>query len=205
MLCALSIGGYAQSTCSDAMEKAIDICNQLSTAVGTRSTGSLKSANKAFKAAKLKDFSDIWLSSGEESNLDGHFLFDEEFVDSLIVNRKVLEFSRQYAEKRTDRGSMGGKGHIKLTTKALKAGQTATWRTVNRLDAEYALVAEPKGLFTMTIKDKTGKVLYTETVNNKKGAAVRRAVFTLPDKGTEVYIEIVNRGRKDASFALLSN
>lgn len=92
-----------------------------------------------------------------------------------------------------------------MTTLALEAGASAVWKSVNRKLAEYALVAEPGGLFTMTIRDEKGCALYSETVNNKQGAKVRKAQIKLPDKITKLYIEIKNTGRNDASFALLSN
>lgn len=66
-------------------------------------------------------------------------------------------------------------------------------------------MAEPGGLFTMTIRDDKGKLLYTETRNNKKGEPVRTASLNLPDKMTRLYIEVRNCGKKTASFAILGN
>lgn len=192
-------------TLSAPMEKAIEVCTNLSNAIGATSTSQLKAANKELKAADVVDFSDLWLEKGKDLNVDGHFIFDEEFVDSLIVNRKVLNFSSQYAKKRSNRASTSVNGRIKMTTRALKAGQNSIWKTVNRRNAEYAIVAEPGGLFTMTIRDDKGKVLYAETVNNKKGESVRKAKIQLPDKATRIFIEVKNNGKNDASFALLGN
>lgn len=126
-------------------------------------------------------------------------------MDSLIVNRKVLSFSSQYAKKRSNRASTSVNGRIKMTTKAIKAGQNSIWKTVNRRNAEYAIIAEPGGLFTMTIRDDKGNVLYAETINNKKGEPVRKAKIQLPDKATRIFIEVKNNGKNDASFALLGN
>lgn len=192
-------------TLSAPMEKAIEACTNLSNAIGATTTSQLKAANKELKAADIVDFGDLWLEKGDNLNVDGHFIFDEEFVDSLIVNRKVLNFSSQYAKKRSNRASTSVNGRIKMTTKALKAGQNSIWKTVNRRNAEYAIVAEPGGFFTMTIRDDKGKVLYAETVNNKKGEPVRKAKIQLPDKATRIFIEIKNNGKNDASFALLGN
>lgn len=192
-------------TLSAPMEKAIEACTNLSNAIGATTTSQLKAANKELKAADVVDFGDLWLEKGKDLNVDGHFIFDEEFVDSLIVNRKVLDFSSRYAKKRSNRASTSVNGRIKMTTKALKAGQNSIWKTVNRRNAEYAIVAEPGGLFTMTIRDDKGNVLYAETVNNKKGESVRKAKIQLPDKATRIFIEIKNNGKNDASFALLGN
>lgn len=204
LLMGMSVSASTQ-TLSAPMEKAIEACTNLSNAIGATTTSQLKAANKELKAADIVDFGDIWFQKGKDLNVDGHFIFDEEFVDSLIVNRKVLSFSSRYAKKRCSRGSTGVNVRIKMTTKALKAGQSSIWKTVNRRNAEYAIVAEPGGLFTMTIRDDKGKVLYAETVNNKKGEPVRKAKIQLPDKATRIFIEVKNNSKNDASFALLGN
>jgi len=204
LLLGMSVFANAQ-TVSAQMEKAIEACTNLSNAIGATTTSQLKAANKVLKAADIVDFGDLWLEKGKDLSVDGHFIFDEKFVDSLIINRKVIDFSSRYARERRNRASTSVDGRIKMTTKALKAGQSSTWKTVNRCNAEYAIVAEPGGLFTMTIRDDKGKVLYAETVNNKKGEPVRKAKIHLPDYYTKIYIEVKNNSKKDASFAILSN
>lgn len=188
-----------------AMENAIKICTDLSNSIDPGSVAGLRAANNELKKADIVDFGDIWLEKGKELNLDGHFLFDEVFVDSLIVNRKTKDLSKKYAKMRSMRGSTGKKGRIKMTTRALKAGQSCVWKTVNRNDAEFALVAEPLGLFTMTIRNEDGKILYAETKKNKIGDSMRKARILLPDKTTKIFIEVKNCGKHDASFALLKN
>lgn len=200
----LGLSATAQNI-SPAMQKAVEICKNLSNSIDTVSTASLKAANIKLKAAGIRDFSDIWLVKGKDLDVDGHFIFDEEFVDSLINNRLIIKFAARYLKKRTLRGSFGTQGGIKMTTKALKAGEKAVWKTLNRNVAEYALVAEPGGTFTMTIRDAKGRALYSETAKNKQGASVRMARLQLPAKRMELFIEIINTGRSDASFALLGN
>ncbi len=192
-------------TFSAAMEKAVAACVGLSESIGSTSTAGLKAANMALKKADIVYFGDLWLEKGKDLSVDGHFIFDEEFVDSLAENRLIIKFSSRYMRKRASWGPGGTGGRIKMTTLALEAGASAVWKSVNRKLAEYALVAEPGGLFTMTIRDEKGRALYSETVNNKQGAKVRKAQIKLPDKITKLYIEIKNTGRNDASFALLSN
>lgn len=204
LILGMSVLGNTQ-TLSAPMEKAIEACTNLSNAIGAATTSQLKAANKILKAADIVDFGDLWLEKGKDICVDGHFIFDEEFIDSLIVNRKVIDFSSHYVKKRRNRASTNVDGRIKMTTKALKAGQKAIWKTVNRRNAEYAIIAEPGGLFTMTIRDDKGNILYAETVNNKKGEPVRKAKIQLPDKATRIFIEVKNNCNNDASFALLGN
>ena len=203
----ISIGYHANAqTLSEPMETAVEICKNLSNAIRTSSTAALKAENNRLKTADIIEFNALRLESGEEINLNGHFLFDEVFIDSLIQNRKIIEFASIYAKKRSTRSSSGVNGRILLTTKGIKAGKSTVWKTVNRGYAEYATIAEPEGLFTMTIRDKEGKTLYVETHNNKKGDTIRKAKMDLPTgKMTILFIEITNHGKKDASFAILSN
>lgn len=195
---------HAEQTLSAPMEAAVAACTNLSKAIGATTTAMIKSANESLKATDIAGFADLRLANGEELSVDGHFVFDHEFVDSLLVNHKVPEFSSRYADAYRTRGNQRGlSGSVKLTNKALKAGATAEWKTVMRRTTEFAIVAEPGGLFTMTVRDADGNVLYAETENNKKGAAVRKAKIQLPDKATRVYVEVKNTGSRDASFALL--
>lgn len=192
---------------SPSMMKAMSACEGLSLAIANGSGAPLKAANKILKEANLVNFGDLSLYKGKDISLDGHFIFDEVFVDSLIVNDKVIDFSSIYAKNRSSkRGAGNNDVRIRLTTKALKAGQSAVWKTVNRGDSEFGLVAEPGGLFTMTIRDEKGKVLYAETKDNKKGASTRKAKLNLPENKISIlFIEITNHANKDASFALLKS
>lgn len=188
---------------SPEMENVIDICSRISKGLYPPNKDMLKQAAKDYRKAEIADFADIRLAKGQPISLDDHLLFDDVFVDSIAAKGKLIPFASRYAKQRANRGS-SSKGKIKLTTLALKAHQSATWKTTKRNIAEYAIVAEPNGLFTMTIKDEKGKVLYTETKDNKKGAPIRKAHFILPDKRNVVMIEIKNTSDYDASFALIA-
>lgn len=192
---------------SEAMTKAIAICTKISKAIDPLNTSvdQLRQANAELKNAKIENFSDLRIDKGTDISVDGHFIFDEKFIDSVIVNRKIISISSIYARNRNRGCSSSTKGRIKMTTKALKAGQTCVWKTVNKDNPEFALIAEPTGLFTMTIRDEKGKTLYAETRNHKKGDSIRKAKLKLPDVATKILIEVKNCGDNDASFALLSD
>ena len=96
----ISIGYHANAqTLSEPMETAVEICKNLSNAIRTSSTAALKAENNRLKTADIIEFNALRLESGEEINLNGHFLFDEVFIDSLIQNRKIIEFASIYAKK----------------------------------------------------------------------------------------------------------
>jgi hypothetical protein len=205
VLLSLASGLKAGIRLSEPMENAVKICRNISSAFKSNNSELLKETNKLFKSAKINDFKNLRLVKGKNLSVDGHLIFDEEFIDSLIVNRKVTEFSLKFAHKRANRGTTGVNGGVRLTSRAVKKGESVIWKTTNCNIAEYALVAEPDGLFTMTIRDSKGKVLYCETTDNKKGASVRKARIRLPKTKTEIQIEIKNTGKEDKSFALISN
>ena len=198
----MGLNMMAQNLSPD-MENVIDICSRISKGLYPPNKDMLKQAANDYRKAEIVDFADIRLVKGQSISLDNHLLFDDVFVDSIAAKGKLIPFASKYAKQRANRGTGSG-GKIKLTTLALKAHQSATWKTTKRNIAEYAVVAEPNGLFTMTIKDEKGKVLYTETKDNKKGAAVRKAHIKLPDQRNVVMIEIKNTSDYDSSFALIA-
>ena len=76
------------------------------------STAGLKAANMALKKADIVYFGDLWLEKGKDLSVDGHFIFDEEFVDSLAENRLIIKFSSRYMRKRASWGPGGyGRTH----------------------------------------------------------------------------------------------
>lgn len=208
LLISLSIGliGYGQHL-SEPMENAVTVCENLSKAIPNSSMTALKAANELFKSIDFRDFAYLRVEDGSEVDLNGHFLFDGEFVDSLIVNRQVINFSRNYAKKRSRRQRSNQdavEGSLQLTTLIVKGGEKTVWKTLASGDAEYALVAEPNGSFTMNVLDDKGDRLYVEKEQNKKGALTRRVKLKLPiEKRSVIYLEIFNRGDKESSFALI--
>ncbi|MDE7381841.1 MAG: hypothetical protein K2N03_06935 [Muribaculaceae bacterium] len=191
-------------TLSKEMEEAVDICKSISDGFLTYDLAKIKNGNERLKKIGINDWSTLHLSKGKELNINGHLLFDEVFLDSIIKNHKHIVFAQKYLKQRGVRGvSSGRKSKIKMTTKGLPAGGAASWKASGSNSAEIALVAEPRGLLTMTIRDEKGKSLFTETVKNKKGDSVRKIKVTLPKTRTRFFIEVKNYG--DAtSFALIS-
>lgn len=200
----ITITGKGQKL-SEPMERAVNACIKLSQAIGSGGTQALRTAAQELRRCGTTDFSRLTLVSGQEISLDGHYIFDEVFADSLVTGRKVTAFSRKYARKRADRGVSPRPGQVLLSTKAVEAGSKVIYNTTARGVAEFAVVAEPGGLITMRILSPTGKALYSETKSVKKGAAVRKASVSLPStKSTTVSIEITNHSAKATSFAILS-
>lgn len=191
-------------TLSSNMEKVITACQQLPSAAATANADQMRNFSKTVKLLDIGELDDMRLEKGTEISLDNHLLFDDEFVDSLIVNRKVINYASKYAKRRSNRGSSRG-ASLKMTTKALKGNSSATWKMVRRGDFEMAVVGEYNARFTVTVFDEKGKVIYTEKVNNKKGEPVRRISLKLPDKGTRINVKVQNTTGTDSSFAIITN
>jgi len=88
-------------------------------------------------------------------------LFEQEFVDSLILNRKVYKFTLRYAD-RAVRRSTSNSGMIFAKTCMVKGkGKKSTNYTLVAKGIQYiAVVTEPKGLVTLRIHDKTNDKWY---------------------------------------------
>ena len=190
---------------SEPMQRAYNACMQLSKAIGAGNTTGLKAANKALKDCHTGDFKIFRCKDKAPTSIDGHFLFDEDFVDSLIAGRDVYRFARRYAEKRTTRSTAGKKGIVTKTC-CVKAGQSTKYQFVANGLQELAFVAEPGGLLTVRIHDLTNNKWYNDTKDVRTGQPHRAHAFNLPtQKNCKIEVEIINTTKKEFSFVVLSN
>ena len=109
---------------------------------------------------------------------------------------------------KTHRGQYtDGKVHTK--TCFVKAGKSTKYNFRSKGFQELAVVAEAGGLVTMKIHVTNNEGLdfhKDDTKNVKKGMPHRKTSFELPkDRSNLVELEIVNCGKKDCSFVVISN
>lgn len=195
---------FAQ-TLSREMKATLEACLQLRTAIETGSMTQLKSANKAFKMCNVNKFVSLRCLDKTSLSLNGHFVFDEVFVDSLIDGRDVYKFAQRYAEIRGER-SASSSGKIFAKTCAVKKRSSAKYSFVSRGRQELVVVTEPKGMITLRIYDKTHDKWYNDTKDVKDGQPSRYMVFDLPTgEKSSLEIEIINTSKKDISFVIISN
>lgn len=184
------------------VDKAIDACIGISAAAREGSTTKMKSSLAALRACDASPL--VLRVEGQQGDLDGHMVFDEEYIDSLISNRMVLKEAKRYAKMRNTRGT--GASACRIGTYVADPGASLTFKTSGRGQKTVGVVGEPDGMFSMTITDKAKKQLYTDTKDVKKGQNSRRATVTLPEKSaTTIYITVTNRGKQAKSFALITN
>ncbi len=189
---------------STSMQAVFDVCKDLSMAVGSGNTSALKAANKRFKACAVNPFSSLTIEDKNPLSLDGHFVFNEDFVDSLIAGREVYQFAQKYADVRRVRGVSTGKIYIK--TCAVRKNSSTKLTFPSRGHQELAVVAEPKSMLTLRIHDTSHNKWYKDTKNVKKGQPLRTFIFDLPtDERSLLEVEVMNTGNRDCSFVIISN
>lgn len=203
LLC-IGLEGLAQQPTPE-VQAAIDACMALRTAAGSGSTDGLKQANKALKACDVKPFSLLRCRDENVPSLNCHFVFDEKFVDSLVVNREVYKFAQQYADK-AEKRSTSSSGKVFAKTCMVK-GKKSTIYTLGAKDTQYiAVVTEPKGLVTLRIHDKTNDKWYNDTEDVHVGRPFRIITIDLPkDRNNLLEIEVINTSENDISFVMIGN
>lgn len=200
----LFMGVWAQQPTPE-VQATINACLALRAAIGTGSNEGLKQANKALKACDVKPFNKLRCREENVPSLKGHFVFDYEFVDSLIKNRKVYKFAQQYADRSLQR-STSSSGKVFAKTCMVKKKESTTYTLPAKGTQYIAIVTEPKGLVTLRIHDKTHDEWYNDTDDVNTGRPSRLQTINLPkDKNSLLEIEIINTSKKNISFVIIGN
>ena len=100
-------------------------------------------------------------------------------------------------------------GSIQTKTCFVKASESATYSFRAKGYQELAVVAEAGGLVTMKIHVTNSAGLderHDDTKDVARGRPQRRVAFDLPtDRSNFVELEVINCGKKDISFVVISN
>lgn len=199
------IGILAKAQPTPEVQAAIDACLALRAAVGAGSNEGLKQANKALKASDVLPFNNLRCRDEQLPSLKGHFVFEPEFVDSLILNRKVYKFAQQYADRSAQR-TTSSSGKVFAKTCVVKGKKSTTYTLTAKGTQYIAVVTEPKGLVTLRIHDKTNDKWYNDTDDVNTGRPSRLQTLNLPkDKNSLLEIEVINTSKKDMSFVIIGN
>lgn len=199
-------GTAKAQTLSPKVQSTYDACLSLQAAIGTGSTSELKSANKLLKECNPQSFASLRLVDDDQPSLNGHFVFDHEFVDSLVENRAVYRFAQRYAERAEERGTSSNTGDVFTKTCMVKGTSSTKFTFTSRGHQELAFVTEPGGAITIRVHDKTHDAWYNDTKAVKKGQPSRALIFDLPtNKRSSLEVEVINMAKKDVSFVVISN
>lgn len=190
------------------IQAAYNACITFRDAAITGDTALIRPAAEGLRGAQTCDFASLRCSAGSEESLNGHLVFNVAFADSLADGRDAYGKADDLNRTSTTRGQYDdGKVHSK--TCFVRAGKSTKYTFPSRGHQELAVVAESGGLVTVKIHvtNRAGlNVRYDDTKDVHQGRPQRKAVFELPtDRTNTVELEIVNCGKKDCSFVVISN
>lgn len=203
---ALCTGVHAQELTRE-MTDLYEVCQIIRDAVKAGSSTGLASANEKLKKMDVDYFRSLHVMDDSSIGLNGHLVFDTCFLDSLIVNRGVYDFSEKYERERSNRhrGSSSG-GKLFSRTLAVDPGASVRFSMVSRGVQELAFVTEPGGMVSVRIHDITHDRWYNDTKDVRKGRPYRSFAFNLPDaEVSRLEIEVTNCTEEAFSFVVLSN
>ena len=202
----LATGVTKAQTLSPEVQSTYDACLSLHAAIKTGSNSELRAANKMLKDSNPQDFRSLRIVGDEQLSLNGHFVFDYEFVDSLIVNREVYNFAQRYAERASERGTSSTSGIVFTKTCLVKGKSSTKFTYTSRGHQELAFVAEPDGMITVRVHNLSYDTWYKDPDKENKGKPSRIIVFDLPtDIWSSIEVEVINKAKKDVSFVVISN
>lgn len=200
----------AQSEESDSLsiQAAIDACIAMRDAVAANDTEAIRQSAQDLKDTNAKSFASLRCKDDDSGSLNGHLVFSEAFADSLAAGREVYDKADDMSRTTAHRGQTAD-GSILTKTCFVKAGQSTKYTFPSRGHQELAVVAEAGGLVTMKIHVTNTAGLdqrFDDTKSVKKGLPQRKTSFELPtDRRNTVELEVINCGKKDCSFVVISN
>lgn len=204
----LSLSAFAQEADSMSIDKVINACIAMQEANSNNDTIAMKQAADSLRAQKATAFTSLRCKDDTIQSLNGHFVFNDVFVDSLLAGANPYDNADNINRSTTHRGQTAN-GSILTKTCFVKAGASTKYAFASRGRQELAVVPEAGGLVTMKIHVTNTAGLdkwYSDTVDVKKGRPHRKTAFDLPkDKRNTVELEVVNCSGKDISFVVISN
>ena len=206
-----SFRAYAQEASTDSMEiqAVIDACISMRDAVAAGDTAAIRQSAQDLRVAGATSFNSLRCKDDSIASLNGHLVFDEAFADSLAAgNTSVYDKADDMSRSTAHRGQTTDGSYLTKTC-FVKAGKSTKWTFASKGHQELAVVAEAGGLVTMKIHVTNSAGLdfrMDDTKSVKAGLPQRKTSFELPkDRRNTVELEIVNCGKKDCSFVVISN
>lgn len=208
----VSISSFAQDEEQMTIDGVLSACLAMQQADAMSDTTTLQQAADSLRAAGAKSFASLRCKDEDaaDATLNGHFVFDEAFVDTLVTSGS--DYARNHADALSRGGANRGQtasGSILTKTCFVKAGKSTKYSFASRGRQELAVVAEAGGLVTLKIHATNTSGLdqwFSDTVDVKKGRPHRKTAFNLPqDKRNTVELEVINCSGKDITFVVISN
>ena len=206
-----SFSAFAQDASTDSMQiqAVIDACISMRDAVAAGDTAAIRQSAQDLKASGVTSFNSLRCKDDSIASLNGHLVFDEAFADSLAAGNTAVYDKADDMNRSTAHRGQTTDGSYLTKTCFVRAGKSTKWTFASKGHQELAVVAEAGGLVTMKIRVTNSAGLdkrFDDTKSVKVGLSQRRTSFELPnDHRNTVELEVVNCGKKDCSFVVISN
>ncbi|MBQ4632411.1 MAG: hypothetical protein IJB46_03575 [Prevotella sp.] len=209
LLCAFNVTAQKSDTEDMAIQGVIDACIAMRDAVAAGDTAAISKSAQDLKESGATNFKTLRCKDDSIGSLKGHLVFNEAFADSLAKGKTSVYDDADDINRSTAHRGQTASGSYLTKTCFVKAGKSTKWSFASKGHQEIAVVAEAGGLVTMRIHVTNSAGLnkrYDDTKFVKKGLPQRKTAFELPtNKRNTVELEIVNCGKKDCSFVIISN
>jgi len=206
--CVFNVSAQKNNTDNMEIQAAIDACIAMRDAVAAGDSAAIRKSSRDLKSSGVSNFGSLRCKDDTIASLNGHLVFDEAFADSLAEGKDVYQKADNMNRTRTHRGQTAD-GSILTKTCFVKAGKSTKYSFASKGHQELAVVAEAGGLVTMKIHVTNSAGLdqhFDDTKSVKAGLPQRKTAFELPkDMKNLVELEILNCGKKDCSFVIISN
>lgn len=193
---------------SMSIDAVFEACAALQESLENNDTTALVDAATKLKKAKATSFTSLRCKDDTISSLNGHFIFNEVFVDSLAAGKDAYSNADDINRSTTHRGQTSD-GSILTKTCFVKAGKSTKYTFASRGRQELGIITEPGGrvYVRVHVTNPNGfDARYNDDKNAVKGTRRYRRSFDLPIKQRNtVELEVINRGNKDTSFVVISN
>lgn len=192
---------------SMSIDDVMDACISMQEALESNDTIALKKAAENLRETKTAAFTSLRCKDDSISSLNGHFVFNDVFVDSIAVGGNPYENADDINRSTTHRGQMTNGSKLTKTC-MVKAGKSTKYSFASRGRQELGIVAEPGGLISVRIHatNNAGLDKWVVDKQNPNGTRRYRNAFDLPsDKRNTVELEVINKSGKDISFVVISN
>lgn len=200
---------YAQeATANMSIDVVFDACVCMQESLEANDTTALKDAARAFRDSKAASFTSLRCKDDSIQSVNGHFVFNDVFVDSLATGGNPYENADNINRSIIHRGQTAD-GSILTKTCFVKAGGSTRHSFASRGIQELGIVTEPGGKVFVKVHATNASGLdewHSDNKSAKDGTHRYKTVFQLPkDKRNTVEIEVINKGGKDISFVVISN
>lgn len=195
-------------TDSMSIDAVFEACAAMQESLENNDTIALVDAAAKLKDAKATSFTSLRCKDDSISSLEGHFVFNEVFVDSLAAGKDAYSNADNINRSTTHRGQLTD-GSILTKTCFVKAGKSTKYTFASRGRQELGVITEPGGrvYVRVHVTNPNGLDLrYNDDKNAVNGTRRYRRAFDLPIKQRNtVELEIINKSNKDISFVVISN